>query len=394
MAPFDQQNWNAKSRSIKLYVRRVFISDEFDEDLMPRYLSFVKGVVDSSDLPLNVSREILQESRITRVIRKQLIRRSLEMMDDLASKEGGEDYKTFWESFGRNLKVGVIEDQDNRPRLAKLLRFFSSKSEDAPTSLEAYVSRMKEGQKGIYYMAADSVEVAAAAPFVEKLAADGYEVLYLTEAIDEAVVTNLGKFNDLDLVDVSKEGLDLPQGEEDAKKKEELESSFKDVTAFLKETLGERVEKVVLSSRLLDSPCALVTSKFGWSANMERIMKTQAMGDARAMEYMRGRKILEVNPDHDIVRGIKVLLADGDKPRAADLSVLLYETSLLTSGFSLDSPRDYAQKVFTLMNFAIGSDALPDDDTSAPSTSASSGTAEPVEAEVVSSDPNDPWGKK
>ena len=204
MAPFDQQSWSAKSRSIRLFVRRVFISDEFDDDLMPRYLSFVKGVVDSSDLPLNVSREILQESRVTRVIRKQLTRRSLEMMDELASKEGGEDYKTFWEAFGRNLKVGAIEDAENRPRLAKLLRFFSSKSQDALTSLDDYVARMKPGQKGIYYMAADSVEVAAAAPFVERLAADGYEVLYLTEAIDEAVATNLLKFGDHDLVDVSK----------------------------------------------------------------------------------------------------------------------------------------------------------------------------------------------
>eukprot|EP00775_Hariotina_reticulata_P005864 gene5864-6105_t len=222
MAPFEQQNWSAKSRSIKLYVRRVFISDEFDEDLMPRYLSFIKGIVDSSDLPLNVSREILQESRIVRVIRKQLIRRSIEMMEGLASKEGGEDYKTFWESFGRSIKVGVIEDTENRNRLAKLLRFYSSKSDDSMASLEEYASRMKEGQKGIYYMAADSVEVAKAAPFVEKLVADGYEVLYLTEAIDEAMVTNLAKFNDLELVDVSKEGLQLDAGEDASKKAKQV----------------------------------------------------------------------------------------------------------------------------------------------------------------------------
>ena len=148
MAPFDQQNFNARSKSIKLYVKRVFISDEFDEDLMPRYLSFIKGIVDSSDLPLNVSREILQESRIVRVIRKQLVRRSLEMLEALAAKDGGEDYKTFWESFGRNLKIGVIEDTENRPKLAKLLRFHSSKADDgALVSLEEYAGRMKEGQK-------------------------------------------------------------------------------------------------------------------------------------------------------------------------------------------------------------------------------------------------------
>jgi heat shock protein beta len=369
MAPFDQQNNpSAKSRSIKLYVRRVFISDEFDEDLMPRWLSFVKGVVDSSDLPLNVSREILQESRIVRVIRKQLVRRALEMMDDLASKEGGEDYKTFWESFGRQVKIGAIEDQENRPRLAKLLRFYSSKSPEALTSLTDYVSRMKPTQKSVYYMAADSVEIAAAAPFVEKLVAEGYEVLYLTEPIDEAVITNLAEYDGKQMVDVTKEGLDLDgegaAGEEDSsedsqekkKAKEALEKEFAPLTAFLKEALGERVERVAVSSRLTDSPCALVTSKFGWSANMERIMRSQAMGDPRAMEYMRGRKILEVNPKSDVVLGVQALLKEGDEARARDCAELLYETSLLTSGFALEQPRDYANKVFTLMKLALGAE--------------------------------------
>jgi heat shock protein 90kDa beta len=370
MAPFDQQsNPTAKSRSIKLYVRRVFISDEFDEDLMPRWLSFVKGVVDSSDLPLNVSREILQESRIVRVIRKQLVRRALEMMDDLASKEGGEDYKTFWESFGRQVKIGAIEDQENRPRLAKLLRFYSSKSPENLTSFEEYAKRMKPGQKQIYYMAADSVEIAAAAPFVEKLVADGVEVLYLTEPIDEAVITNLAEYDGKQMVDVTKEGLDLDEGSgedgadgsaeksaEAKEKKEALEKEFAPLTAFLKEALGERVEKAVVSSRLTDSPCALVTSKFGWSANMERIMRSQAMGDPRAMEYMRGRKILEVNPKSDVVLGVLALLKEGDEARARDCAELLYETSLLTSGFALEQPRDYANKVFTLMKLALGAD--------------------------------------
>lgn len=366
MAPFEQ-NYQAKSNSIKLFVRRVFISDEFDEDLMPRYLSFVKGVVDSSDLPLNVSREILQESRIVRVIRKQLIRRSLEMITDLAEKEGGEDYKTFWESFGKNLKLGIIEDTENRERLSKLLRFYSSKSTEELTSLDQYVTRMKPNQKAIYYMAADSVQMASAAPFVEQLQARDLEVLFLTEPIDEAVITNLAKYGDMELVDVSKEGLSLP-GEEEASagdeksKTEALAAEFKDVLSFLKDVLGERVEKVDVSSRLTASPCALVTSKFGWSANMERIMKSQAMGDSRALEYMKGRKIMEINPKHDIVRGIKLLLGEGDMDRARDLAELLFETALLTSGFSLESPRDYASKVYTLMKIALGYDVMPDDE--------------------------------
>nr|QBB20010.1 heat shock protein hsp90-C2 [Ettlia sp. YC001] len=410
MAPFEQQNWQAKSRSIKLYVRRVFISDEFDEDLMPRYLSFVKGVVDSSDLPLNVSREILQESRIVRVIRKQLIRRSLEMIEGLSKKEGGEDYKTFWESFGRNIKVGIIEDTENRDRLAKLLRFYSSKSEDNMVGLEEYTSRMKEGQKGIYYMAADSVEVARAAPFVEKLVADGYEVLYLTEAVDEAVVTNLAKFGDHELIDVSKEGVQLDD-EAAQKKLEEANKELKDLLVFLKEALSDRIEKVTLTNRLLDSPCALVTSKFGWSANMERIMRSQAMGDNRAMEYMRGRKILEVNPNHEIVRGIKVLLDEDDKERARDLADLLYETSLLTSGFNLEQPKDYASKVYTLMKIALGYDIGEEEPAPAAAAPAAAAAAAPaaessssqqpkvqaVEADVVvegkGGEP-DPWGKQ
>ncbi|GFR43638.1 hypothetical protein Agub_g4739 [Astrephomene gubernaculifera] len=401
MAPFEQQNAMQRSKSIKLYVKRVFISDEFDEDLMPRYLSFVKGVVDSSDLPLNVSREILQESRIVRVIRKQLVRRSIEMMEELAGKEGGEDYKTFWEAFGRQIKYGVVEDTEHRERLSKLLRFNSSKAEDSLTSLDEYVGRMRAGQKSIYYMAADSVQAARAAPFVEALVAKGIEVLYLTEPIDEACVTNLAKYGDKDtkyeLVDVSKEGVSIDEeGEEEKKAAEEAAKEMQPVVDFLKKTLGERVEKVTVSNRLLDSPCALVTSKFGWSANMERIMRSQALGDTRAMEYMRGRKIMEVNPRHDIIAGIRTLLSEKDEERAADLAELLYETALITSGFQVDSPKDYAAKVFTLMKIALGYDILEEAQEqqqqapaaeAAPKQAAKPVAATPVEAEVVSEDP-------
>ncbi|KAL6747087.1 heat shock protein 90C [Haematococcus lacustris] len=397
MAPFDQQNMNQRSRSIKLYVKRVFISDEFDEDLMPRYLSFIKGVVDSSDLPLNVSREILQESRIVRVIRKQLVRRSLEMLDDLAKAEGGEDYKTFWEAFGRNIKIGVIEDTENREKLSKLLRFNSSKSEDALTSLDAYVGRMKEGQKSIFYMAGDNVQAARAAPFVEKLVAKDYEVLFLTDPVDEATVTNMQKFGDYEMVDVSKEGLDLGSDAEAKAKEEAQAKEFSAVADFWKRTLGDRVEKVTISNRLTDSPCALVTSKFGWSANMERIMRTQAMGDPRSMEYMKascpsvqGRKILEVNPDHNLVQGIKTLLEGKDEERAGDLAEVLYETALITSGFQIDSPKDYASKVYTLMGIAMGFDVVDggdggDEDYDTPDPLMP--PLESVEAEVM--EPND-----
>jgi len=396
MAPFDQQAMQQRSKSIKLYVKRVFISDDFDESLMPRYLSFIKGVVDSSDLPLNVSREILQESRVVRVIRKQLLRRSLEMMEDLANKEGGEDYKTFWESFGRNLKIGVIEDTENRERLAKLLRFNSSKSEEELTGLQAYVDRMKEGQKAIYYMAADNIQGARSSPFVEKLVSKGYEVLYLTDAIDEATVTNLQKFGDKELVDVSKEGLELD--DDDKAEVEALEKEYSGVVAFLKTALGEKVEKVTVSNRLTDSPCALVTSKFGWSANMERIMRTQALGDPRSLEYMRGRKILEINPKHDIIGGLKVLVDEKAEDQARDIAEVLYETSLITSGFQLEQPKEYAGKVFTLLRIALGQDPsdaadaqTAEESSSSSGQTASSAAVPQVEAEVV--DPNDPWKK-
>eukprot|EP00955_Chlamydomonas_euryale_P101078 365323-Chlamydomonas_euryale.AAC.5 len=407
MAPFDQQQMQAaKSRNIKLYVKRVFISDEFDDNLMPRYLSFIKGVVDSSDLPLNVSREILQESRITRLIRKQLVKRSIDMISDLASVEGGEDYRTFWENFGRNIKIGVIEDTENRDKLAKLVRFYSSAAteEGKLVSLDEYITRMKDGQKAIYYMAADNLDVARSAPFVEKLISKGYEVLYLIDPVDEAMVTNLATYDKRDLVDVSKEGLNLSDNEEDAKKTEEVTKEFAAVVDFLKKSLGERVEAVKVSDRLTDSPCALVTSKFGWSANMERIMKGQAFGDQRTMEYMKGRKIMEINPDSDIIKGLKTLVAEKDEDRARDLADLLFETSLLTSGFAVDSPRDYAGKVFTLMKIALGYDgsaeSAPAAESAAPAAEAPKATETPkktkkakstvIEPEVV--DPNDPWG--
>ncbi len=209
MAPFDQQDWMRKSRSIKLYVRRVFISDQFDEDLMPRYLNFIKGVVDSNDLPLNVSREILQESRVVRVMRKRLLRKSLDMIKEVADREDRKDFDTFWEAFGRNLKLGIIEDSANREELAQLVQFSSSGSGDGMTTLKAYVERMKPEQKGIYYLAADSKASAAKAPFVEGLVARGLEVLYLTDPIDEVAITNLGTFMEKTLIDVTKEDLDL-----------------------------------------------------------------------------------------------------------------------------------------------------------------------------------------
>ena len=275
MAPFDQTSAVSKPRNIRLYVRRVFISDAFDEDLLPRWAGFVKGVVDSADLPLNVSREILQENRIVRAIRKQLEKRTLDMLNGLAAREDKGEYERFWESFGRFVKIGIIDDAANRPALAKLLRFRSSASGEGVTSLADYVGRMKEGQKDIYFLVTVGNAAADSAPFVEALTRKGYEVLYLTEPVDELVALNLQEYEGKKFTDVTREDLDLGESEEDKKEGEAASATVKDLTEAIKGLLGDRVEKVVASKRLTDSPAVVVLSKFGWSTNMERIARAQ-----------------------------------------------------------------------------------------------------------------------
>ena len=368
MAPFEQQDMMAKSKAIKLFVRRVFISDEFDDSLLPRYLTFVRGVVDSSDLPLNVSREILQESRIVRVIRKRLIRKTFDMLKEIAERDN-DDYNTFWDNFGRNLKLGVIEDTDNRKDLAELLRFTTSKSGDDNQlrSLDQYVNDMPEGQKSIYFVAADNKDAAEASPFLEKLRQKGFEVLYLIEPIDEVTMANLATFKDKPIVDASKEALDLgEQDEEEKKKQEELAAQYKGLTDWMKDTLGAQVEKVEVSNRLTDTPCVLVTSKFGWSANMERIMKAQSMGDNRAQDYMKGKKTMEINPGSPVIAQLKKLKESG-ATEAKENCQLLFDTALLTSGFSIEKPAAFASRVFKLMTAQASAAESGSDDAKASS---------------------------
>ena len=375
MAPFEQQDMMKKSRSMKLFVKRVFISDEFDEDLMPRYLSFIKGIVDSNDLPLNVSREILQESRVVRIIKRRLLAKSIDMIAEIANREDKADYEKFWEAFGRNVKLGVIEDKDNAPKLGKLLRFSSSKSGEGLTSLEEYVERMKEGQSGIYFLAADNRAAAERAPFVERLIKRDIEVLYLLEPIDEVALTNLAKFDEKEFVDVSKEDVDTGD-EEDAKQAEEDAALFEGLTKWLASTIGsEQVEKVVVSKRLEGSPCILVTSKFGWSANMERIMKAQAMGDNRAFEYMKGRKIMEINPRHPVIEKLNGMVsANEDDAEAKAMAELLFDTALMTSGFQPEDLNKFADRIYASMALGASGSAAPKSD---------DGGSERVDAEIV-----------
>eukprot|EP01026_Neomeris_dumetosa_P042214 TRINITY_DN3508_c0_g1_i9.p1 TRINITY_DN3508_c0_g1~~TRINITY_DN3508_c0_g1_i9.p1 ORF type:complete len:797 (+),score=132.75 TRINITY_DN3508_c0_g1_i9:64-2391(+) len=363
-APFDEQDWGSKTNSMRLYVRRVFISDQFDEDLIPRHFRFVRGVVDSWDLPLNVSREILQKTATTNLIKKQLVRKIIDMMNDMA-KNQPQKYSEFWDNFGKYIKVGLVEDQDTRDKLAPLVRFNSSKSEDILMGLDDYVGRMKENQKSIYYMAADNKQMASTAPFVEKLVNKDYEVIYFVEPIDEIVAINLGEYKGHKLVDVSRENVEL-EDDEEMKTSEELQKEYEPVTDFMKEVLQDRVEKVAVSSRLIDSPCIVVTTNFGWSANMERLMRAQQMADAKHSDFLKGKKIMEINPNNEIVRGIKSMIDSGDnemRVKARQVANVMFETALLTSGFSLDSPKDFANKVYNLMSQVVvnnSTDQLPD----------------------------------
>merc|ERR1712153_6124 len=329
-APFDMFEGKGKKQNhIKLYVRRVFIMDNCEE-IMPEWLSFVQGVVDSEDLPLNISRETLQQNKILRVIKKNLVKKCIEMFIDLTENE--DTYNKFYEAFSKNLKLGIHEDSTNRAKIAKLLRYNSTKSADETS------------------------------PFLEKLKKKGYEVLFLVDPIDEYAVQQLKEYEDKKLLSATKEGLAMEESDDEKKAFEEAKTQTEGLTKLMKEVLDSKVEKVLISSRIVESPCVLVTGEYGWSANMERIMKAQALRDSSQSQYMSSKKTMEINPLHPIISSLreKAEADKGDKT-VKDLIWLLYDTSLITSGFTLEDPTTFAGRIHRLIKLGLSIDDDEDD---------------------------------
>merc|ERR1712232_1106936 len=396
-APFDMMdNYWTKKSEVKLFVRRVLVADKFEE-LLPRYLNFVRGVVDSDDLPLNVSREQLQQNKIMKVISKKLVRKVLELMKKLAKEGDGddeeekedEDEKTgesdkeekkdkkddestwlkFWKEFNKNLKMGCYEDDSNRSKLSKLLLFITTKSEGKEINLDKYLDRMQESQESIYYMSGESLEVMQKAPALQVFKKKDIEVLMLADHLDEPCIQKLADYEGKKFVSIQKADVKLEETEEEKKRFTKLKDMYKPLTDWWKEKLtdltekgamkdaGVKVEKVELSKRLTDSPVVVVTSQFGYSAQQEKVMKAQSFQNKDQVSMMSGRKALEVNPNHPVIVDLlSKVKADKEDKAGVDTAQVLFQTALIESGYEIADPPALVNRVYRLMSKELGVD--------------------------------------
>eukprot|EP00768_Dysnectes_brevis_P007524 gnl/Dysnectes_brevis/638_a705_6831.p1 GENE.gnl/Dysnectes_brevis/638_a705_6831~~gnl/Dysnectes_brevis/638_a705_6831.p1 ORF type:complete len:701 (+),score=394.84 gnl/Dysnectes_brevis/638_a705_6831:43-2145(+) len=354
-APTDMWESHKKKSGVKLMVKKVFITDECT-DLLPEWLSFVKGIIDCDDLPLNISREMLQHNRIVSTIKKNIVKKVLKLIKDLEEDE--EKWEAFHKNFGKNIKLGIHEDSANREKLAKFLRFFTTKSGDKRSSLEDYITRMPEHQKHIYYITGDNRATLEKSPFIERFQKKGFEVVLMDESIDEYMISSLKEYEGKKLMCITKDGLELEATEEEKKKAEEDKERLSKLCSYMKEVLGEKVEGVRVSSdRLVSSPCILVTSEWGWSANMQRIMKAQALRDDSMSAVMMGKKTLEINPDNAIVKALAEKLdEDSENVYVRDVTSLLYDTAMLLSDFQLEDPSAFAKRIHAMVKVGLGAE--------------------------------------
>jgi heat shock protein beta len=365
---------NQRKSGVKLYVRRVLISDEF-EDFLPRYMNFIKGVVDSDDLPLNVSRETLAQSRVLKVMSKKLVRKILDLLRKMANKDkkgddedeessgesSGEEkkeeesaYTKFWAEHGKQIKFGVIDDRKNKAKLTKLLRYPTSKSDGKELSLESYVDRMQENQKYIYYITGESFDKVKNSPFLQKVLKKGFEVIYMVDPIDEYVVQSLTEFDGIEMQSVTKEGLKL--GDEDKEKEKAQEEEFEPLVKWFKKSFGTKIEKVKVSHRLTTAPCVLVTGQYGWSANMERIMKGATLSSSNGAN-MAAKKTLEINPRHPVIVALKNKVTDdGENESLQDMANMLLDAALLQSGFNVEDIDKFARRSYRTVSVGLGID--------------------------------------